>query len=95
MTTIATLLGIDKSIIVKTAADLGRSGLIARRSAAADRRAQELFVTPEGASLAHTVEALVVTHSDEFFAGLMTREEHDVVVGIFHKAFHRLREEKA
>lgn len=91
-TTISTLLGIDKSITVKTVDELRRAKLVTRRSAADDKRAQELFVTPEGAALADKVETLIVAHSDEFFAGLMTREEHDIVVNIFRKAFNRLRE---
>lgn len=91
-TTIATLLGIDKSITVKTVDELQHKKLVSRRSAVDDKRAQELFVTQKGADLAEKLEKLIVAHSDEFFANLMTREEHDIVVDIFRRAFNRLRE---
>lgn len=91
VTTIATLLHVDKSITVKIVGELVRSKLIVRKSAADDRRAQALFVTPKGTELADKLECLIVAHSDEFFADLMTREEHDIALKILRKAFNRLR----
>jgi DNA-binding MarR family transcriptional regulator len=90
-TTIAARLNIDKSIIVKIVGDLVGRGLVTKSSAPGDRRAFELHPTEQATGLARRVERIIQEHSDGFFAGLMTREEHDLVLGILRRAFNRLR----
>ncbi len=89
-TSIAARLHMDKSIIVKIVDDLIGHGLIVRKTAPEDRRAFELHPTDKGRKVATQMEEMVICHSGDFFAQIMSREEHDLVVDILRRALEKL-----
>lgn len=84
----------DRSATARVLEHLDRHGLIRRKTAHDDSRAQELYVTDKGATTACEVRRIVTQQSESFFR-FIPQEEQVVVIDILRRAYDRLTEEFA
>lgn len=89
--TIARACQIDKSLGTKIVDELVASGMVEKRPDDFDGRATGLFITPAGLNAIDCLEPLIAEQSRNFFQKIMTQEEHDIVIDILRRAFHKLR----
>ena len=85
----------DRSAMGRILDTLEQQGLIFRRASAEDSRAQELYITPQGAALAVKVRAIAVQQSEDFFDRIIPRSEQEVLMNILKRAYRRLRKDRA
>jgi len=78
-------LGIDRSTMVSLVDQLEEAGLARRRTSAADRRAREVVMTPQGRDRLRRARALIVQVEDETLAGL-TADERRQLVALLRRA---------
>lgn len=76
----------DRSAMGKLLDQLGRAGLIAQRVSATERRARELYLTPQGHTLAKEVRKTALQQSDAFFA-LLSEAERANLLRILKKLY--------
>jgi DNA-binding MarR family transcriptional regulator len=76
----------DRSAMVRLLDQLTRAGLIERKVSAAERRAHELYLTPEGRALARKVRAIAVEQSDGFFS-VLDEDERASLLAILRKLY--------
>ena len=82
----------DRSAMGRILDQFEAHGLITRRTSAEDGRAQELYITEKGSSLAAKVRSIVVQQSKDFFDRIIPPTEQGVLIDVLKRAYHRLRE---
>jgi MarR family transcriptional regulator for hemolysin len=75
---LSSAMGIDPSTIVLLVDELERGGLANRRAHAADRRAREVLITPEGRRVLQRARGLAVQVEDEVLGGLAADERRQL-----------------
>ncbi|MCW6508255.1 MarR family winged helix-turn-helix transcriptional regulator [Lichenifustis flavocetrariae] len=76
----------DRSAMGKLLDQMERSGLIQQKVSRVERRARELYLTPEGQALVSRTRDLVRRQDDEFFAALDTAERAQLL-GLLRKVY--------
>lgn len=82
----------DRSAMGRILDNFQAHGLITRKVAKTDSRAQELYTTETGAELAAKVRGIVVEQSESFFDVIIPRHEQEQLMDILKRAYLRLRE---
>ncbi|HWH13374.1 MAG TPA: MarR family transcriptional regulator [Miltoncostaeaceae bacterium] len=72
-------LGIDRSTMVSLVDQLEEAGLARRRTSAADRRAREVAITPEGRRRLRRARQRIAQVEDETLAGLSAEQRRELV----------------
>lgn len=80
----------DRAHIARIIENFIEHDLVTRRVTESDSRAAELCVTPKGAAMAEQVRRIIREQETEFFAELVSPEEHDQAVRILKGMYLRL-----
>jgi DNA-binding MarR family transcriptional regulator len=83
---LARQLAIDKASVVALIDRLERSGLIARRRSAVDRRRQGIFITAEGAKRLKVLKREMVNH-EKRFSDRMSEAELQQLIGLLQRLY--------
>lgn len=86
---IARLILKDRSAMGRLIEQMAESGLLTREVSAADNRAQELYITPKGAALAHKIRGLVTAQSRDFFH-FIPQDEQKLLMDILRRAYRHI-----
>lgn len=81
---IAAVLGMDRATMMSVVDRLEDRGLVIRKRSTADRRRQELYLTPAGQSLLRKVKARITEH-EERFKSLFTPAELAALLAALQK----------
>ncbi|HEY4214785.1 MAG TPA: MarR family transcriptional regulator [Steroidobacteraceae bacterium] len=81
---VAATLGMDRATMMAIVDRLEGRGLVLRKRSAADRRRQELYLTPAGQSLLRKVKKRIALHEDHFKSHF-TRPELEGLVAALQK----------
>ncbi len=81
---IAAALGMDRATMMSVVDRLEDRGLVIRKRSTADRRRQELYLTPAGQSLLRKVKARIMEH-EERFKSLFTPAELAALLAALQK----------
>jgi len=76
----------DRSAMVRLLDQLTGAGLIERKVSAAERRAHELYLTPEGRALARKVRAIAIEQSEGFFS-VLGEDERASLLSVLRKLY--------
>lgn len=90
---LAERLQLEKITISRQAERLLRAGWIARREHAEDRRAYQLFVSRDAASLVNRLSQMAAELRDEYFAGLPRARRDALINDLLHIKANLLRME--
>jgi DNA-binding MarR family transcriptional regulator len=83
---LARQLAIDKASVVSLIDRLERSGLIARRRSAVDRRRQGIFITAEGAKRLKVLKREMLNH-EKRFSDRMSEVELQQLIGLLQRLY--------
>ena len=81
---IATALGMDRATMMSVVDRLEERSLVVRKRSTADRRRQELYLTPSGQSILRKVKVRITRH-EERFESRFTPEELDALLAALQK----------
>jgi DNA-binding MarR family transcriptional regulator len=84
---VATALGMDRATMVAVVDRLEQRNLVVRKRSTADRRRQELYLTPAGRSTLRKAKACIANHERRFVA-LFTAAELESLLAALQKLQH-------
>jgi DNA-binding MarR family transcriptional regulator len=84
---VATALGMDRATMVAVVDRLEQRNLVVRKRSTADRRRQELYLTPAGRSTLRKAKACIAKHENRFVA-LFTAAELESLLAALQKLQH-------
>jgi DNA-binding MarR family transcriptional regulator len=86
---IAQLIIKDRSAMGRLVDQMDGKGLLTRKTSSDDTRAQELYITAKGKSLAARVRKLISDQNHEFFSAI-SDEDQKTLIAILRKAYRQI-----